>query len=147
MVEEAAPAAAQAVEEVTAPEPATGTATAQPATGSKDDDSTWRYLLISTFSDASQPAPPSADPAPSPSASATTDAKLANDAQYSLGLNQSSVDDELERRKKRAARFNIEAPTGETNGNAESEASKALERAKRFGTGQTSSTSYIEQAG
>ncbi|ERF69011.1 hypothetical protein EPUS_06698 [Endocarpon pusillum Z07020] len=60
--------------------------------------------------------------------SATTDAKLATAVDYSMGLNQSSFDDELKKRKARAERFG--APVKEVDAEAE----KAAERAKRFGT-------------
>ena len=50
---------------------------------------------------------------------------------YSIGLNQSSYDDELKKRKARAERFG--APTE----NLDAEAEKASERAKRFGTDST----------
>ena len=48
---------------------------------------------------------------------------------YSLGLDQSSYDDELKKRKARADRF------GPAADDARAEAEKAAERAKRFGTG------------
>jgi SAP domain-containing ribonucleoprotein len=60
--------------------------------------------------------------------SATTDSKLATAVDYSIGLNQSSYDDELKKRKARAARFG--APTEDLDAEAE----KAAERAKRFST-------------
>jgi SAP domain-containing ribonucleoprotein len=60
--------------------------------------------------------------------STTTDSKLATAVDYSMGLNQSSYDDELKKRKARAERFG--APAEEVD----AEAQKAAERAKRFGT-------------
>lgn len=60
--------------------------------------------------------------------STTTDSKLATAADYSLGLTQSSYDDELKKRKARAERFG--APAEDNN----AEAQKAADRAKRFGT-------------
>ena len=60
--------------------------------------------------------------------SATTDAKLATAVDYSIGLNQSSYDDELKKRKARAERF------GAPDENLDAEAEKVAERAKRFGT-------------
>ncbi len=61
--------------------------------------------------------------------SATTDAKLATAVDYSIGLDQSTYDDELKKRKARAARFGAPAEEGDA------EAGKVVERAKRFGTG------------
>ena len=61
--------------------------------------------------------------------STTTDAKLATAVDYSIGLDQSSYEEEMKKRKARAERFGVpaEEPHAETR--------KAAERAKRFGTG------------
>lgn len=61
--------------------------------------------------------------------STATDAKLADAVNYSIGLNQSSYEDEARKRKARAERFG--APAEEVD----VEAQKAADRAKRFGTG------------
>lgn len=61
--------------------------------------------------------------------STATDAKLAAAVDYSIGLNQSSYDDEVKKRKARAERF------GARGEEVDVEAQKAAERAKRFGTG------------
>ena len=81
------------------------------------------------------------------SPSANTDTQLANSTNYALGLQTSTVDDEMAKRKARADRFGTaatpvtEGANGETGAegaeNKEDEAQRALERAKRFGTGQT----------
>lgn len=52
-----------------------------------------------------------------------------------MGLNQSSLDDELRKRKARAERFG--APVQDTDAEAE----KVAERAKRFGTGNAANGS------
>ena len=73
------------------------------------------------------------------------DAPAAQDAakpSFALNLAASDVDREMEKRKARAARFNV---GGQANADteatetaaADTEALKNLERAKRFGTGQT----------
>lgn len=61
--------------------------------------------------------------------SANTDAKLATAVDYSIGLDQSSFEDEMKKRKARAERFGVPAEE------PDAEARKADERAKRFGTG------------
>ncbi|CRG86624.1 hypothetical protein PISL3812_03634 [Talaromyces islandicus] len=52
---------------------------------------------------------------------------------YSMGLQATDLEAELEKRKARAAKFGIVSETGD----AATEADKALERAKRFGTTQS----------
>ncbi|OAP65211.1 hypothetical protein AYL99_01183 [Fonsecaea erecta] len=83
-------------------------------------------------------APASVDEKESPSAN--TDTALANSASYALNLPQSDVDSEMAKRKARAERFGTSAApaNGETGtGTTDDDAQKALERARRFGTGQT----------
>ena len=71
---------------------------------------------------------------------ATTDANLASAVDYSMGLNTSTVDDEMKKRKARAERFGTATTQTDPNStsNPDAEAAKALERAKRFGTETTS---------
>ncbi|KAH0843918.1 hypothetical protein AYO21_08308 [Fonsecaea monophora] len=74
------------------------------------------------------------------SPSANTDTALANSTSYALNLPQSDLDSEMAKRKARAERFGTSAaPTnGDTGADtADGEAQRALERARRFGTGQT----------
>ncbi|KAH8700792.1 hypothetical protein BGW36DRAFT_395810 [Talaromyces proteolyticus] len=52
---------------------------------------------------------------------------------YSIGLQATDLESELEKRKARAAKFGIVNESGD----AETGADKALERAKRFGTGES----------
>ena len=82
-----------------------------------------------------------APPQPAPSSregSATTDTKLASAVDRSIGLTASSVDEELKKRKARAERFGTGAiTTDSTQAGGNAEALKAIERAKRFGSGQT----------
>ncbi|EXJ95480.1 hypothetical protein A1O1_00602 [Capronia coronata CBS 617.96] len=84
------------------------------------------------------PEPPQADAALPPSGN--TETAPTNSASYALHLPQSDIDAEMAKRKARAERFGT-ANGGETGAagteNADDEAQKALERAKRFGTGQT----------
>lgn len=67
---------------------------------------------------------------PSADAGTSTDANLAASADYSLHLPTSNVDDEIAKRKARAARFGT-AATDATEGTEVED--KSLERAKRFG--------------
>lgn len=62
-------------------------------------------------------------------ASGNTDANLAQQVDYSMGIARSEVDDEIKKRKARAERFGVQL---------DMEAEKAAERAKRFGTGSDS---------
>lgn len=72
-------------------------------------------------------------PVAAPAADAnTTDSKLAAAADYSLHLPNSNIDDELAKRKARAARFGT-AVTESTETEAADAQDKNLERAKRFG--------------
>lgn len=93
------------------------------------------------------------DPAPAPAApiraeespSANTDSALATGVTYALNLPSSEVDAELAKRKARAERF------GAVNGDSESkeadeEAQRALDRAKRFGTGAQTSLGKLDEA-
>ncbi|KIX92593.1 uncharacterized protein Z520_11622 [Fonsecaea multimorphosa CBS 102226] len=83
-------------------------------------------------------APAAVDEKDSPSAD--TDTALANSTSYALNLPQSEVDSEMAKRKARAERFGTSAATtnGETGtSSTDGDAQKALERARRFGTGQT----------
>jgi SAP domain-containing ribonucleoprotein len=77
---------------------------------------------------AAEPAPPAAETAAD--AGTPTDSNLAASANYSLHLPNSNVDDELAKRKARAARFGTAATETEDANETED---KALERAKRFG--------------
>lgn len=61
--------------------------------------------------------------------SANTDANLAQQVDYSMGIAKSEMDDEMKKRKARAERFGTQV---------DNEAEKAAERAKRFGTGADS---------
>ncbi|KIX06049.1 uncharacterized protein Z518_04023 [Rhinocladiella mackenziei CBS 650.93] len=86
-------------------------------------------------------APTEVDATDSPSAN--TDSALANSASYALNLPSSDVDSEMAKRKARAERFGTGVVAA--NGNSgdasatttDADALKALERAKRFGIGQT----------
>ncbi|ETN39758.1 uncharacterized protein HMPREF1541_05984 [Cyphellophora europaea CBS 101466] len=69
-------------------------------------------------------------------AASTTDATLAASASYSLQLPTSNIDDELAKRKARAARFGTSTETA-TAEDPSAEQTKALERAKRFGVEQS----------
>ena len=74
------------------------------------------------------------------SPSVNTDTALATSASYALNLPQSEVDSEMAKRKARAERFGTSVPAAnaETGESAtDTDALKALERAKRFGAGQT----------
>jgi len=85
--------------------------------------------------------------APAATETETTDTTAANNdaaeaaaASFALSLPSSEVDSEMARRKARAERFGTSAAVanGETGAEgADADTSKALERAKRFGTGQT----------
>ena len=98
-----------------------------------------------TITEPAEAAGGAAEAAASPSAN--TDTQLATSTNYALGLQTSTVDDEMAKRKARADRFGTapapatEGANGETGAagteNKEDEAHMALERAKRFGTGQT----------
>lgn len=74
----------------------------------------------------------SVDAAPSP------DTALASRT-YALNLSTSTIDEEMEKRKKRAERFGTAPSASETGAvgteQEDDEAMKALERAKRFGIG------------
>ncbi|KAI9839154.1 MAG: hypothetical protein M1819_003147 [Sarea resinae] len=72
--------------------------------------------VVAAAGENTKPAEPAADVTPAPPP-----------VDYSRGLATSSLDDELEKRKKRASRFGIQE--------SDEDALKALERAKRFGTG------------
>lgn len=84
----------------------------------------------STTSDLTVTQPSTTDPEPAkPTASESTTATpaLAPVVDFTQGLSQTSLDTELEKRKARAARFGLPVES-------DSEAVKALERAKKFGT-------------
>jgi SAP domain-containing ribonucleoprotein len=91
--------------------------------GTSLDLTSWHHSL-----DPASLAPPDTTQ-PEREGSATTDTKLANAVDYSLGLEKSSLENELKKRKARAERFG--APVEEVN----EQAQKAVERAKKFGTG------------
>lgn len=87
-------------------------------------------------------APVTTQPDAAASPSANTDTALAANVDYALHLPTSEVDAEMAKRKSRAERFgtsNAAANGTESAGteDAGNEVDKALERAKRFGTGQT----------
>jgi len=88
---------------------------------------------------ASRPAPSAEEPTTGASPSTNTDAALATRTSYALNLPSSDIDSELAKRKARAERFGIANGTADPPGTeaADIEAQKTLERAKRFGTGQT----------
>jgi SAP domain-containing ribonucleoprotein len=93
-------------------------------------------LIILLATETTSLAPP--QPAPSSrEGSATTDTKLASAVDRSIGLTASSVDEELKKRKARAERFGTGATTTDsTQADDNAETLKAIERAKRFGSGQ-----------
>ena len=62
-----------------------------------------------------------------PVAADNTEAEKAPPTDFTSGIATSTIDEELEKRKKRAARFGLQESTDD--------AAKSLERAKRFGTG------------
>lgn len=90
---------------------------------------------------AKETVPASTQPEETESPSANTDTALANSASYALNLPVSDVDSEMAKRKARAERFGGAAANGESGavgtGDVDVDTQKALERAKRFGTGQT----------
>ena len=58
---------------------------------------------------------------------------------FAAGLDKTDVDNEMEKRRKRALKFGTALPEGEeSKTEAETEAEKKLERAKKFGTGEAS---------
>ena len=79
-------------------------------------------------------------------AASPTDANLAADTDYSLHLPASTVDDEIAKRKARAARFGTGDATATTAEDGEQQ--KALDRAKRFGLepGSTGSMGKLDVA-
>ena len=69
---------------------------------------------------------------------------------FALNVASTDVDAEMERRRKRAARFNMgsqaDADAGATEATADSDATKLLERAKKFGAGSTAAIGKLDQA-
>lgn len=100
-------------------------------------------------SDTSTAVPTAPAPSAPPTATHQTDSTAPADAPtpdtalaaatYKLDLPTSSVDEELKKRQARAARFGIasDEPSAAGTETKDTEAQRALERAKRFGTGQT----------
>ena len=95
---------------------------------SKTDDLTVDPPAPETTTDATNPA--------TTSETKETSAEAAPKVDYTTGLASTTLDSELEKRKKRAARFGIQE--------TDAEALKALERAKKFGTGDAGDKAAVK---
>ena len=127
----------KAAEVPSAPEPTTETVAPEPAPE------------VPPPSDTSTAVPTAPAPSAPPTSTHQTDAAAPTDAQtpdtalaavtYKLDLPTSTVDEEMKKRQARAARFGIATEETDAAGTEkkDDEALRALERAKRFGTGQT----------
>ena len=126
----ASPPAQQPAAEVPPP---SATSTAVPTAPAPPAPATTTHQIDTTEESSAAAAGATTAPTDAP----TPDTALAA-ATYKLDLPTSSVDDELKKRQARAARFGTTAAaTSEGDNDKDIEAQRALERAKRFGTGET----------